>query len=202
MGDDVPDNDVDTRYPDGGTRDSNRSRNERHGTEDMMEPNQERPDIRRALDRHLIPWLFSLGIVCYLDRTNLSFAAVQLNRDLRLSCSTYGLGAGLFFLSYAVFQVPSSVILSAIGAPLWLGITVVVWGCVAASFAGVHGAAMFLVLRLLLGMAESGTFPGIWAHLARFYSPRELGGASRRNMCCVVVVVSRDCLTFFHTHVE
>ncbi|KAI3428731.1 hypothetical protein D9Q98_007555 [Chlorella vulgaris] len=62
--------------------------------------------VIRKLDRHLIPWLFALGILCYLDRTNLSFAALDLNRDLQLSCSTYGLGASLFFVSYALFQMP------------------------------------------------------------------------------------------------
>lgn len=61
--------------------------------------------VQRKLNGHLIPWLFSLGVLCYLDRTNLSFAALELNRDLSLSCATYGLGASLFFVSYAAFQM-------------------------------------------------------------------------------------------------
>eukprot|EP00890_Picochlorum_soloecismus_P004964 jgi/Picsp_1/5469/NSC_02828-R1_major facilitator superfamily mfs_1 len=143
----------------------------------METESDERPQVRKKLDWHLIPWLFSLGVVCYLDRTNLSFAAVQLNRDLHLSCKTYGLGAGLFFVSYAAFQVPSNVILAKLGSPLWLSITIAAWGVIAASFAGINSTSSFLILRLLLGAAESGTFPGIWSHLSYFYSPRELGAA-------------------------
>lgn len=133
--------------------------------------------VVRKVDRHLIPWLFFLAVVCYLDRTNLSFAAVQLSRDLGLSCSAYGLGAGLFFIGYFCFQVPSNMILARVGAPIWLSATVIAWGFVAGSFAFLNGTTMFLILRVALGMAECGTFPGIWLHLSKFYTPRELGRA-------------------------
>jgi len=112
-----------------------------------------------------------------LDRTNLSFAAVQLSQDLGLSCANYGLGAGLFFLGYFTFQVPSNMILARVGAPMWLSITIIAWGLVAGSFAGLTGIAMFLSLRVALGVAECGTFPGMWLHLSKFYTPRELGPA-------------------------
>ena len=147
------------------------------GLETEEEDSYRRLHVRRKLDLNLLPWLFSLGVVCYLDRTNLSFAAVQLNRDLHLSCFSYGLGAGLFFVSYASFQVPSTMIQARVGAPIWLGLTIVVWGIVAASFAAVRSQGVFVLLRVLLGLAESGTFPGVWQHLSRFYSPRELGAA-------------------------
>lgn len=132
--------------------------------------------IKRKIDRHLIPWFFSLGVTCYLDRTNLAFAAVQLSKELGLSCATYGLGAGLFFLGYS-FQVPSNMMLARFGAPRWLSFTVIVWGCVAMAFSGTSGTVMFLTLRVALGLAECGTFPGIWAHLSHFYTARELGAA-------------------------
>ena len=132
--------------------------------------------IMKKIDRHLIPWFFSLGVCCYLDRTNLAFAAVQLSQHLGLSCATYGLGAGLFFLGYS-FQVPSNMMLARLGAPTWLSIMVIVWGCVAAAFAFTNSTTMFLILRVALGLAECGTFPGIWTHLSRFYTPRELGPA-------------------------
>ena len=110
--------------------------------------------VIRKLDRHLIPFLFTLGILCYLDRTNLSFAAVgSLNRDLGLSCRVYGLGAALFFLAYAVMQMPCQVLLVRFGAPTWLGAAIIVWGTVAASFSLMQGVGTFLVLRLLLGAA-------------------------------------------------
>jgi ACS family tartrate transporter-like MFS transporter len=87
----------------------------------------------------------------------------------------YGLGAGLFFVSYCAFQIPSSLALARFGAPAWLGVSVAAWGLVAASFALVQTPRGFLLLRLALGAAESGAFPSIWAHLAKFYTPRELG---------------------------
>jgi MFS family permease len=131
--------------------------------------------VAAKVDRHLVSLFWCLGIVCYLDRTNLSFAAVQLNRDLGLSCSVYGLGAGLFFASYSLGQIPSNMALARLGAPLWLSAIVAVWGATAACFALIRGPAAFLALRLALGLAECGTFPGMWLHLSRFYSPRELG---------------------------
>ena len=104
--------------------------------------------------------LFTLGVLCYLDRTNLSFAALELNRDLHLSCSTYGLGASLFFVSYALFQLPSTLACARLGAPTWLGINIVAWGLVAASFSLARGVPSFLTLRFLLGATESAAFPG------------------------------------------
>lgn len=129
------------------------------------------------LNSHLVALFFALGVVCYLDRTNLSFAAIQLNRDLQLSCSTYGLGAGLFFVSYSLFQLPANAVQQRIGAPLFLSATVLAWGVVAASFSLINGTALFLVLRMALGLTECGTFPGMWAHLSHFYTPHELGEA-------------------------
>ena len=90
--------------------------------------------IRKTFDWHLLPWAFAIGVVSYLDRTNLSFAAVELNRDLGFTCETYGLGAGLFFVGYALFQVPSVSVFNRVGVP-WLASTIVVWGFVAGSFA-------------------------------------------------------------------
>ncbi|KAI8111332.1 hypothetical protein M9434_004904 [Picochlorum sp. BPE23] len=136
----------------------------------------ERRAIRQKLDKRILPWLFALGVVCYLDRTNLSYAAVELNRDLQFSCKTYGLGAGLFFLGYAVCQVPSSRVFFYFGMP-YLCSTIILWGIVAGSFALVQSSTAFLLLRVLLGVFESGTFPCMWAYLARFYSPEELGAS-------------------------
>lgn len=132
--------------------------------------------IRRTFDWHLLPWAFSIGVVSYLDRTNLAFAAVELNRDLGFTCQTYGLGAGLFFIGYAVFQVPSVSVFTRVGVP-WLASTIIVWGAVAGSFAFVRSKSVFLILRVLLGALESGTFPCILNYLSRFYAPQALGTA-------------------------
>lgn len=132
--------------------------------------------LRRRFDWHLLPWAFAIGVVSYLDRTNLAFAAVELNRDLGFTCETYGLGAGLFFVGYAVFQVPSVSVFTRVGVP-WLASTIIVWGVVAGSFALVTSKSMFLSLRVLLGALESGTFPCILNYLSRFYAPQALGTA-------------------------
>ena len=142
----------------------------------VSQRDDEEKKIMRKVSRHTIPWLFALGVVCYLDRTNLAFAAVQLSQDLGFSCAIYGLGAALFFVGYS-FQIPSTMACRRFGAPAWLSGTVLVWGCVAMAFAGVTGTGMFLVLRVALGLAECGTFPGIWHHLSNFYSVDELGSA-------------------------
>ncbi|EFN55132.1 hypothetical protein CHLNCDRAFT_134195 [Chlorella variabilis] len=143
--------------------------------------------VIRKLDRHLIPWLFSLGILCYLDRTNLSFAALDLNRDLHLSCSTYGLGASLFFISYALFQMPSTVVCARLGAHIWLSANIVAWGAVAAMFALASSVPAFLALRFLLGATESAAFPGMWYHLSTFYSEAEMGPAYAKVASCTAV---------------
>ncbi|KAI7845687.1 hypothetical protein COHA_000801 [Chlorella ohadii] len=143
--------------------------------------------VQRKLDRHLIPWLFSLGVLCYLDRTNLSFAALELNRDLSLSCATYGLGASLFFVSYAVFQMPSTVACARLGAPTWLGLNIIAWGLVAASFALATSVPVFLTLRFLLGTTEAAAFPGMYQHLSLFYNERQLGPAYAKVASCTAL---------------
>jgi len=133
--------------------------------------------VMSKVNRNLVTLLWSLAIVCYLDRTNLSFAALQMNRDLSLSCSVYGFGAGVFFLSYAMFQPISNLILARVGAPKWLAATAIAWGIVAASMSLIQGKTAYLLLRFALGMTEASTFPGIWAQLARFFTSRELSSA-------------------------
>ena len=133
---------------------------------------------RKRVDRKILPWVFSIGVLSYIDRTNLAFAAVELNRDLGYSCKTYGLGAGMFFVGYGLCQVPSVTLFEIFGIP-WLALTVCVWGFVAASFSFLLSTStvVFLILRVLLGMCESGTFPIILSYLSHFYSPEALGTA-------------------------
>jgi ACS family tartrate transporter-like MFS transporter len=132
--------------------------------------------LRRSLDVRIVPWAFCIGLISYLDRTNLAFASIQLSRDLGFSCGTYGLASGLFFIGYGLFQVPSVSMFHRFGVP-WLVCTIVVWGAVAASFALVRSSRTFFVLRIVLGALESGTYPIILAWLSTFYSERALGTA-------------------------
>jgi MFS transporter, ACS family, tartrate transporter len=123
--------------------------------------------------RRLIPFLFLLYIVSYLDRINVGFAALQMNQALGLSASAYGFGAGIFFLSYTLFEVPSNVILARIGARLWIARIMITWGVVSSAMMFARGAGDFYVLRFLLGAAEAGFFPGMIFYLTRWFPTRE-----------------------------
>ncbi|KAF6252592.1 major facilitator superfamily domain-containing protein [Scenedesmus sp. NREL 46B-D3] len=115
-----------------------------------------------------------LMFVNYIDRTNLSFAAVQLNKDIGLDHQTYGLGAGLFFCAYASMQVPANMIMAKIGGPIWLGTIGMLWGITAACFASLRSVPQFLALRFLLGVFEAGALPGMWSYLSHFYSRQRI----------------------------
>src|SRR5947207_2322807 len=115
----------------------------------------------RKVRARLVPFLFLLYIVAYLDRINVGFAALQMNQALGFSASAYGLGAGIFFLSYVAFEIPSNVILARVGARLWIARIMISWGLVSSATMFVRGTTGFYVLRFLLGAAEAGFFPGI-----------------------------------------
>jgi ACS family tartrate transporter-like MFS transporter len=125
--------------------------------------------------RRLIPFLFLLYIVAYLDRINVGFAALQMNQALGLSATTYGFGAGVFFLSYVLFEIPSNIILARVGARLWIARIMITWGLVSSSMMFVRGATGFYALRFLLGLAEAGFFPGIIFYLTQWFPARERG---------------------------
>jgi ACS family tartrate transporter-like MFS transporter len=120
----------------------------------------------------LIPFIMLLYVTNYLDRVNVGFAALTMNKDLGFSASVYGFAASIFFISYAMFQIPATVILERIGARRTVFTIIATWGAVSASTAFVHEPVMFYVLRFLLGVAESGFFPGIILYLT-FWFPSE-----------------------------
>jgi len=126
--------------------------------------------------RRLIPFLFLLYIVAYLDRINVGFAALQMNQALGFSATTYGFGAGIFFLSYVLFEIPSNVILARIGARRWIARIMITWGLVSTGMMFVRGAAGFYTLRFLLGLAEAGFFPGIIFYLTKWFPVRDRAG--------------------------
>jgi MFS transporter, ACS family, tartrate transporter len=117
----------------------------------------------------LMPLIVFCYLVNYIDRTNVSFAALTMNKDVGLSASMYGLGAGIFFLSYAFFEVPSNMILQRVGARLWIARIMITWGIISGLMATVSGPTSFLVLRFLLGMAEAGFFPGMIFYLTQWF---------------------------------
>jgi ACS family tartrate transporter-like MFS transporter len=126
--------------------------------------------VRRAMWR-LLPFLGLCYLLNYVDRVNVGFAALRMNPDLGLSAAAYGLGAGLFFVGYFFFEVPSNVILHRVGARLWIARIMVTWGIVASATAFVTNEIGFYAVRFLLGVAEAGFFPGIILYLT-YWFPR------------------------------
>lgn len=139
----------------------------------------------RRVTRRLIPFLFVLYIANYLDRVNVSFAALQMNRDLGFSATAYGLGAGVFFLGYCLFQVPSNLMLERVGARRWIGAIMIVWGAIASAMMLVRGVASFYLLRFLLGAVEAGFFPGMILFLTYWFPAAERARAVARFMTAI-----------------
>jgi ACS family tartrate transporter-like MFS transporter len=125
--------------------------------------------------RRLIPLLGLLYVVSFLDRVNVSYAALTMNADIGLSASAFGLGAGIFFIGYFLFEIPSNLILHKVGARVWIARIMVTWGVVAMGMAAVQGPMTFLVGRFLLGIAEAGFFPGMILYLTYWFPKTERG---------------------------
>jgi MFS transporter, ACS family, tartrate transporter len=123
--------------------------------------------------RRFMPFLISLFLVAFLDRVNLGFAALTMNADLGIGPYVYGWGAGIFFIGYFFFEVPSNLALAKFGARVWIARIMITWGLISAATAFVRGPASFLVLRFLLGLAEAGFSPGIMLFLTYWYPARE-----------------------------
>ena len=121
------------------------------------------------LNLKLIPFLMLLYMVAYIDKSNISVAALQMNAELSLTARMYGIGVGLFFLTYILLEVPSSLILSKVGARRWIARIMITWGIVAAGMSLVQSANQLYVMRLLLGAAEAGFTPGIIYYLSQWY---------------------------------
>jgi ACS family tartrate transporter-like MFS transporter len=141
-----------------------------------MDAGADRAPLESALRKarwRILP-LLSLGyLAAYTDRVNISFAAESMNRDLHLSPSVYGLGAGLFFISYALCEVPSNWLLLRFGARRWLARIMFTWGALAMAMMLVHSRTSFYGMRLLLGVAEAGYFPGAVYFLSLWFPARE-----------------------------
>ena len=131
--------------------------------------------LYRKVTRRLVPFLFLCYVVAYLDRVNVGFAKLQMQRDLGFSDTVYGLGAGIFFLGYFFFEVPSNIILHRIGARIWIARIMVTWGLISSAMMFVRTPAVFYGLRFLLGLAEAGFFPGIILYLT-YWFPRPRRG--------------------------
>ena len=127
------------------------------------------PLLLKKLRWRLLPFLFLLYVVAYLDRINVGFAALQMKAQLGFSDSVYGLGAGIFFLGYFLFQIPANLALERVGARRWISALMICWGIVSGCMFSVHSVASFYSLRFLLGAAEAGFFPGVIFYLRSWF---------------------------------
>ena len=131
-----------------------------------------RRTMRKATWR-LIPLLSVCYMVAYMDRANVSFAAIEMNRDLAFNAGVYGFGAGVFFVSYAICELPSNMLMLRFGARRWIARIMLTWGLLAAAMMFVKTPVSFYALRFLLGMAEAGFFPGVIYYLSLWF-PQEM----------------------------
>ncbi len=145
----------------------------------------EKRTMRRVTLR-LIPFMFILYIVAYLDRINVGFAALQMNAELHLSHAVFGLGSGIFFIGYFLFEIPSNLILQRVGARLWIARIMVSWGLISSALMFVSGPKSFYALRFLLGLAEAGFFPGMILYLTYWFPIRYMA----RNVALFMTATS------------
>ena len=129
-----------------------------------------------AISWRLIPFLVLAYFLAYLDRVNLGFAALTMNAELKFSPTVFAWGAGIFFIGYFIFEVPSNLILQRVGARIWIARIMIVWGVVSMAMMFIHSTTMFYVMRFLLGVAEAGFFPGVVLYLTCWYPHRERAG--------------------------
>jgi MFS family permease len=129
--------------------------------------------VMAKVARRLLPFLFLLYVVNILDRVNVGFARLQMLGDLSMGEEVYALGAGIFYIGYLAFEVPSNLILRRTGARRWIGRIMISWGLVTCAMMAVRGPWSFYLLRVLLGFAEAGFFPGIILYLTHWFPARE-----------------------------
>ena len=135
----------------------------------------------------LIPFMGLLYVANFLDRVNVSFAALTMNRDIGLSAQAYGIGAGVFFLGYFLFEVPSNVVLERVGARLWMFRIMLSWGVVSMAMAFAHDAATFAFMRFLLGLCEAGFFPGMILYLTYWFPASTRGQFNALFLSAILV---------------
>ncbi len=146
--------------------------------------------VMRKLTRRIVPFVMLLYFIAYLDRVNIGFAALTMNDDIGLSAAAFGFGAGIFFIGYFLFEVPSNLILHRVGARIWIARIMVTWGLISGAMALVQGPVSFYVLRFLLGAAEAGFFPGIILYLSYWFPARHRAGVTAFFMAAVPISIA------------
>ncbi len=129
--------------------------------------------VLRKITLRIVPFVMLLYFIAFIDRVNIGFAALTMNKDLGFSPTVFGFGAGIFFLGYFLFEVPSNLVLDKVGARIWIARVMITWGLISGAMAFVQGSTSFYALRFLLGAAEAGFFPGIILYLSYWFPARQ-----------------------------
>ena len=141
----------------------------------------------RKLNLRIVLFCFICFIVNYLDRVNIGFAALHMNDDIGLTPYMFGLGAGIFFIGYLAFEIPSNMILHKVGPRIWIARIMIMWGLVSMSMALANSGTQLMALRFLLGVAEAGFFPGILFYLTRWVPAAHRASVRRFAVMAVTV---------------
>ncbi len=138
--------------------------------------------VLRKITLRIVPFVVLLYFIAFVDRVNIGVAALTMNKDLGFSPAEFGFGAGIFFLGYFLFEVPSNLVLDKVGARIWIARVMITWGFISGAMAFVQGATSFYTLRFLLGVAEAGFFPGIILYLSYWFPARQRAAATAMFM--------------------
>ena len=160
--------------------------------------------VYRKLNRRLLPFLVSLYIIAYIDRVNIGFAKLTMSVQLGFSDSVYGLGAGIFFIGYFLFEIPSNLILQRVGAKIWIARIMIIWGLLSGAMVFVNTPLQFYLLRFLLGVGEAGFFPGIILYLTYWYPAPCRARATATFMTAIALasVIGGPLSGFIMTHLD
>jgi len=141
----------------------------------------------RKVSLRLLPFLFLLYVVAFLDRVNFGYAALEMNSSLGLSAEVFGFLSGIFFIGYLIFEIPSNIILQRIGARIWISRIIISWGVVVIITAAATDAFQLAALRFILGVAEAGFFPGVILYITCWFRRQELARAVALFMTALAV---------------
>src|SRR5260370_4060514 len=142
---------------------------------------------RKRINRRLIPFLFLLYIIAFLDRINVGFAGLEMTRELGFSNEVFGFGAGIFFVGYVLLEIPGTLLVELWSARKWIARIMISWGLVAALTGLIHNASQFYWSRFLLGVAEAGFFPGVIVYLTHWYRNQDQGKAIGLFMAAIPI---------------
>jgi MFS family permease len=143
--------------------------------------------VYARVTRRLLPFLLMCYVISYLDRVNVGFAKLRMTTDLGFSDAVYGFGAGIFFIGYFIFEVPSNMVLHRVGARSWIARIMLTWGLLSAATAWVVSPTQFYTVRFLLGVAEAGFFPGVLLYLTYWFPSARVGRATAIFMTAVPI---------------